>query len=179
MKNLSFTYNNLISAGGGRTFQSGNAAINSLQEWCRRRTKYHEVCLDKLCPWNQLIDCRCEYSHKFLLTVTTVCSCDQDSTWFPYQWGIQIQAGKLFHFITGLSPTTNVQSLDRLKSKLDYLRTHLHYTASGKWSVGNQSSIMSITHLKLLKFLSGKQSDDCNLFRFPQLAGMLNLLYTN
>lgn len=29
-------------AGGGRTFQSGNAAINSLQEWCRRRTKYHE-----------------------------------------------------------------------------------------------------------------------------------------
>lgn len=30
--------------GGGRNFQSGNTAINSLQEWCRRRTKYHEVC---------------------------------------------------------------------------------------------------------------------------------------
>lgn len=28
--------------GGGRNFQSGNSAINSLQEWCRRRTKYHE-----------------------------------------------------------------------------------------------------------------------------------------
>lgn len=28
--------------GGGRNFQSGNAAINSLQEWCRRRTVYHE-----------------------------------------------------------------------------------------------------------------------------------------
>lgn len=32
-----------FSEGSGRSFQTGNAAINSLQEWCRRRTKYHEV----------------------------------------------------------------------------------------------------------------------------------------
>ena len=33
-----------FSEGGGRNFTSGNTAINQLQEWCRRRTKYHEVC---------------------------------------------------------------------------------------------------------------------------------------
>lgn len=28
--------------GGGRNFTSGNTAVNQLQEWCRRRTRYHE-----------------------------------------------------------------------------------------------------------------------------------------
>ena len=35
-----------FSEGGGRNFTSGNTAINQLQEWCRRRTKYHEVCFN-------------------------------------------------------------------------------------------------------------------------------------
>ncbi|KAJ7387086.1 Smoothelin-like protein 1 [Desmophyllum pertusum] len=31
-----------VEGGGGRNFTPGNTAINQLQEWCRRRTKYHE-----------------------------------------------------------------------------------------------------------------------------------------